>query len=116
ASIGFRLLELAFPAAGAQQLRANLINRHPKDRAQQFVSALADRFLWRPPVQLLSAPIPVGDDVAHITDKNRVMCEVEQAGLLGSFRHFDLKFIAGFPKLLLDPSSPGAEPGDHECE
>ena len=32
------------------------------------------------------------------------MREVEQARLLSSFRHFDLKFIASFPKRALDPA------------
>ena len=66
-SISFGLPDLAFPAAGAQQLRLNLIGRHGKDCAQQLVSVLPDRFLCRPPVQLLSAPVPVCNDVAHVT-------------------------------------------------
>ena len=43
-----------------------------------------DRIRRRPPVQFLSAVIPIGNDVAHITDKNRVVHEIEQTGLLGS--------------------------------
>jgi hypothetical protein len=49
-------------------------------------------------------------------DKNGVMCEIEQAGLLCSCRHFRLEFVAGLPKLLLDPASPGAEPANDQCE
>src|SRR6202163_677732 len=73
-SVGLCLLELAFPAAGAQQLCANFINRYRKVCLQELVSLLPDRFLYRPSVQLLSPPIPVRDDVVHITDKNGVMC------------------------------------------
>src|ERR1700738_1308691 len=90
-SVSPGLLEFAVPPPGAQQLRTNLLNRHRKDRLQKLVSALADRFLRRPAVQLLSSPIRVSDDVAHITNENRVVCEIQQAGLLGSFRHFDFE-------------------------
>ncbi len=80
------------------------------------MSALADRFLRRPAVQLLSSPIPVSDDVAHITDENRVVGEIQQAGLLSSFRYFDFEVVAGLTKLSLDAASNGAEPGDQRCE
>jgi len=43
------------------------------------------------------------------------MCEIEQVGLLASFRR-GIEFVEGLPKLLLDASSPGAEPGDHQAE
>jgi hypothetical protein len=71
---------------------------------------LSDRVFCQPPVQLLSPSIPVGDDVTHVTDENSVMREIEQAGLLGSFHHFHLKFVAGLQKLLLDALPDCAEP------
>ena len=33
------------------------------------------------------------------------MCEIEEAGLLGSLRNFHLEFVTGLTKLLLDPSA-----------
>ena len=73
---------------------------------------LPDRFLRRPSVQLLGPPVPVRDDVIHITDKNGVVREIEQAGLLGSFRHFLFEFVAGLQKVSLDAAPNGAEPGN----
>src|SRR6478736_7532784 len=51
-SISLGVHELAFPAAGAQQLLFYLIKRRRKDRLQQLVSSnsLSDYFLRRPPV------------------------------------------------------------------
>src|SRR5262249_49929399 len=115
-SVGFRLLKLTFPTLSAQQLGTDLLYRHRKDCLQELVSMFADRVLGRPPVQLLRPSIPVGDDVTHVTDKNGVMGKMEQAGVLGSSRHFRLEVVAGLPKVLLDPASPGAEPADHECK
>ena len=99
-----------------QQLRADLVDRRRKNRLQKLVRSLADGLLRRPPVQLLSATIPVGDDVVHIADENRVVGEIQQAGLLGSLLHFDLEPVAGLTKFFLDAPSNGAEPRDQECE
>src|SRR5260221_8910788 len=115
-SVSLGLLEFAVPASGAQHLCANLLNRRRKDRPQKLVSALADRFLRRPAVQLLSSAIPVSDDVAHIADENRVVGKIQQVGLLCSFRYFDFEVVAGLTKLSLDAASKGAEPGDQRCE
>jgi hypothetical protein len=40
------------------------------------------------------------------------MREIEQAGLLGSFHHLPLEFVAGLQKLLLDAAPDRAEPGE----
>src|SRR5262249_25994566 len=97
-SVGPLAVELAFPAAGTQQLRANLIERHRKDRLQEVVSMLAERFLWPQAVQLLGSAIPVGDDVAHVTDEDGVMREIQEAGLLRSLRHFFRELVTRFQK------------------
>jgi len=39
-----------------------------------------------PPVQLLGAVIPIGDDVLHVADENRVVRQIEEAGLLAQLR------------------------------
>jgi hypothetical protein len=39
------------------------------------------------------------------------MCEIEQAGLLRSFRYFDLEVVAGLKKVCLDAAPNGGEPG-----
>src|ERR1700733_2563426 len=65
-SVRFGLLQLAVPTPGAQQFGVNLLDWRRKDCPQKFVSALANRFLYRPTVQLLGSQIPVNDDVAHI--------------------------------------------------
>src|SRR5580693_1173638 len=115
-SVGPGLLEFAVPTPGAQQLRVNLLDRRRKYGAQKLVSALADRVLRRPSVQLLSSPIPVSDDVAHITDENGVVREIQQTSLLSSFRYFDLEVVASLAKLSLHAATNGAEPGDQQCE
>src|ERR1700730_4976496 len=64
-----------------------------------------------PSVQLLRSPIPVRDDIAHITDENRVVCQIEQASLLRSLSYFDLEGVAGLNEISLDPPPDGSEPG-----
>ena len=81
----------------------------------ELVRDLADGLLPVPSVPFLGAAIPVRDDIGHITDENRVVREIEQVGLLASFRR-GIEFVEGLAQLLLDASSPGAEPGDHQCE
>ena len=76
------------------------------------MGVLPHRFLRRPSIQLLSPPVPVRNDVAHVADKNRVMGKIEQAGLLRSHCHFLLEFVAGFEKLSLDAAADCAEPGE----
>jgi hypothetical protein len=76
------------------------------------MSVLPDRLLRSPPIQFLSTAIPVGDDVAHIADKNRVTCEIEQARLLGSNRNFLFEFVVGLQKVSLNTATDRAEPGE----
>jgi hypothetical protein len=70
------------------------------------------RFSVGPSVQLLRPSIPIRNEVIHIADKNGVMREIEQAGLLGAFHHFPLQFVAGLQELLLDAAPDRAEPGE----
>jgi len=42
--------------------------------------------------------------------------EIQQAGLLSSFGHFDFEVVARLTKLSLNAASNGAEPGDQRCE
>ena len=114
-AVSRRVCELSLPAARAEQLLINFFKRCGENRLHELVRDLADRLLPLPSVPFLGAAIPVRDDIAHITDENGVMCEIEQVGLLASFRR-GIEFVEGLPKLLLDASSPGAEPGDHQCE
>ena len=83
---------------------------------QELVTVLPDSFFGRPPVQLLRATVPESNDVVHVTNKNRVMSEIEQAGLLGSYRHFFFKFVAGLQKLALYSAANRAEPDDKQCK
>src|SRR6202521_1682240 len=71
----------------------------------------SDRLFVGPSVQLLRPPIPVRDDIAHITDEDRVMCQIEQASLLRSLCYFDLEVVAGLNEISLDPPPDGGEPG-----
>src|SRR3984885_15260388 len=109
-SIRFGFLEFAFPSACPEQTGRDVAERRRKNRPQQIVRARSDRFLRRPPVQLLSAAISVCNDVAHVTDKNRVMREIEQAGLLRSYRYFLFESVAGFEKVPFDAAADRAEP------
>src|SRR5208337_4708585 len=94
-SIRLSFLEFALPAAVPQQIGGYVVERCRKNGPQEIVRALSDRFLGPPPVKFLSAAIPVCDDVAHVADKNCVMCEIKQAGLLRSHGHFLFEFVAG---------------------
>ena len=67
--------------------------------------------LRRPAIQFLRSPIPVSDDIVHMTDEDAVVCQVQQA-CRQSFRHFDFKLIASLTKLSLDVVPDGAEPDD----
>src|SRR5580704_15308591 len=50
--------------------------------------------------------------IAHIPDEDRIVCKMEQAGLLGSLDHLRLEFIAGPQKLQFHTASDRTEPGD----
>src|ERR1700730_14970691 len=69
------------------------------------------RLFVGPSVQLLRPPIPVRDDIAHITDVDRIMRQIEQASLLRSLSYFDLEVVAGLNEISLDPPPDGSEPG-----
>ena len=74
--------ELAFPAAVAPQLGRCLFERLGENRAEEPVRRLADRLAPRPAVELLRAPVPVGNFVAHVADENGVVGQVKESGLL----------------------------------
>ena len=114
--VSLRVDELSLPAARAEQLFIDLFERCGEDRLHEPVGDLPDGLVPRPSVQFFGPTVPVGDHVVHVAHENRVVREVEQAGLLCSFGHFDLEFIPSFPKLSLDPASPGAEPGHYARE
>ena len=46
------------------------------------MAGLPDRFLRSPSIELLRSAIPIGDDLVHIANEDRVMRLVEEAGLL----------------------------------
>lgn len=83
--------EFALPSPRPQQFGVDAVNLRRKNRPQEIVGTLSDRVHRRPPVQFLRAVIPVRNDIAHSTDENRVMGEIEQTSLLRSFRHFDFE-------------------------
>jgi hypothetical protein len=60
--------------------------------------------------------VPVSNNVIHVTDKNRVMGEVEQVRLLGSDRHFALECVSGLQKRPFDAAANTAEPGEKRRE
>src|SRR6266850_1295223 len=108
-----RVCELSLPAARAEQLLINFFKRFGENRFHELVRDIADGLFPLPSVPFLGAAIPVCDDIIHITDENGVMCEVEQARLLASFRR-RLEFVAGLPKLLLDAAPNGGESGNKQ--
>ena len=115
-SVGPGLVQLAFPAARPEQLGPDLLGRDREHRPQELVRALADRLLGRVAEQLLGALVPVGDHVVHVAHEDGVVREIEQAGLLRSFRHFPFQGAARVAQLALDAASVRAEDGDHERE
>ena len=74
--------ELAFPASGARQLGHDVGERGGKDRPHPGVRHRPDRLRPRPPVELLRAAVPVGDDVLLVADEDGVVGEIEQRGLI----------------------------------
>jgi hypothetical protein len=106
--------ELPFPPVCEQQLAIDRREGLGKPRLQQVVRDIADRLIAPPSVLFFGRAIPVGDDIVHVTDKNRVVRLIEEACLLSSSFHFNLKSIAGLPKALLDSASDGYEAGDNE--
>ena len=77
-----RVHELAFPASGARQLGHDLGERGGEDGLHAGMGHRADRLRLRPPVELLRAAIPVGDDVLLVPDEDGVVRQVEQRGLI----------------------------------
>jgi hypothetical protein len=69
-SIRLGVHKLAFPAAGAQQLRVDLINRRRENRLQEVVGDLAERLFLFPSIQFLGATIPVSDYIVHVAHKD----------------------------------------------
>jgi len=108
-SVGFRVLEFTFPTPSPQKFCPDVIARRRKNGPQKVMRALSNRLLRRPPIQLLRSPIPIGDDVIHISDEDRVVCQIEQASLLGSRSDFEFQFVASLKKLCLHAAPNGAE-------
>jgi hypothetical protein len=89
-----------------------LIERQREFGPQELVTVLPDRLICRPSVQFLSSSVPIRDDVVEIAHENGVMREIEQIGLLSSYGHFPLEFVAGLQKLLLYAATHRAEPDE----
>jgi hypothetical protein len=49
---------------------------------RQLMRDLADRLVRPPSIELLSAAVPVGDDIVRIANENRIVREVEEASLI----------------------------------
>src|SRR4030095_3531448 len=113
--VSLRVCELSLPAARAEQLLIDFFKRCGENRLHELMRHLADGLLPVPSVPFLGAASPGRDAIADVTDESGVGGEMRQAGLLASFRRV-IEFVEGLPKLLLDASTPGAEPGDHQCE
>ncbi len=82
-----RVDEFPVPAACTGQLGRDLFERPGEDRPHELVRDLADSFVLFPPVQLLSAAVPKGDNVVHVAHEDRIVGEIEQSGLLAQ-HHF----------------------------
>jgi len=77
-----RVQELALPAPGAEQRFRDLFERRGEDGLQELVRHLAKRLFSFPPVELLRLAIPVRVHAIRAPDQDRVVYEIEQAGLL----------------------------------
>src|SRR5262249_34243818 len=108
--------QLAVPTPGSKQLVPDLLERKGKYGVQELVCDSSDRILHRPAVQLLGSAIPVSDSIVHVAHENRVVREIQQAGLLGSFRDFDFETIARLSKIPLHAPPQRAEPSDQQSE
>ena len=60
-------------------------------RLEEHVGDSADGFFPCRAIQLFGAAIPVGDDVTHVADEDRVMSEVEKLRL--STQHLDSRLV-----------------------
>ena len=80
--VASRVKELAFPSPGPRQLGHDIGERGREDGPHPGVGHRADRLRLRPPVELLGAAVPVGDDVLLVPDEDGVVRQVEQRRLI----------------------------------
>ena len=59
-----------------------VVERRGEHRVQQLGGLAPDRLLRPPAVELGRRAVPVGDDVVVVAHEDRVVREVEQAGML----------------------------------
>ncbi len=104
--------ELAFPTAGAEQLRIDLFQRRRKNRLHDLMADLADRLRRRPSIQFRGAAIPVGDDVVHAAHEDRVVRQVEESGLVAE-PHFRRSALQDQNRR--HPDRRGADQGVHDA-
>ena len=95
-----RLNQFAVPAITAVKGFHDLLQRFGKFRAQQLMGDCTERLLARKTVQLLRAPVPIGDSSLCIAHQDCVKRQVQKAGLFGevalvflSFREHAIKGI-----------------------
>src|ERR1700730_7204488 len=105
--ISLRMYELSFPAPGAEQLLIDFYQWRGKDRLCELMRDFVHGLLSGPSIKLFGTAIPIGDDVEHIAHEDRVVCEVEEAGLLAQERFGALALgilllqrLVGSPQLL----------------
>src|SRR5215470_2780385 len=67
-------------------------------------------------ILLLSPAVPVSNRSDHIANKNHVVSEIQQAGLLSSFYHLEFELVASFPKVLFSSPADGAEPDNERSK
>ncbi|CAB3809841.1 hypothetical protein LMG28138_06118 [Pararobbsia alpina] len=79
--------ELAFPAAFAQQLGHDLLDRRDERRLQERVRDSAERLRALESIQLLGAAIPVENFAVHVAREDGVVRQVEETRLIAERRN-----------------------------
>src|SRR5215472_8324724 len=77
---------------------------------------LANRVFSLPSVQLLSPLIPIRDVEVHVANEDRVVCQIEQAGLLCALHHLALQVVACSAEVFLNAAAHGTEPCSQQGE
>ena len=83
------------------------MERRRQRRLCEFVRDATDGFLARPAVSFLGAAVPVGNDVVHVADKDRVVSEIEQTCLFAQDTFGPLALGVLQPQLLVAPTEIG---------
>ncbi len=113
--------QLAFPAAGADELGVYLSQRQREPGLQDRLGRTTEHVGLLPAIQLFSTAVPEANRPGvQVPDKNGVVCQIEELGLLGQRGRLLLHFAQTRGQAPVRPIQqcrrPGQGDGDHDQE